>query len=91
MIILTRFRRQSLYCDNREFHAMISENLTRKAVYWFVKMGNVVGILTRLLTGRSGVRIPVRISDFSLLNNVLPGPEIHPVSYSMDAGFLSGG
>jgi hypothetical protein len=47
-------------------------------------MGRVVGILT----GRSGVEIPLRVRDFSFLNNVLAGPEAHPVSYSTVTGVI---
>jgi len=53
-------------------------------VYWFLKTGREVGILT----GRSGVRIPLKARDFSLLNNVLAGPEAHPVSYSTVTGVI---
>jgi hypothetical protein len=47
-------------------------------------MGRVVSILT----GRSGVGIPLRVRDFSLLNNVLAGPEAHPVFYSTATGVI---
>jgi len=44
------------FCKNRHFHAMISQKWSGKAVYWFLKMDRVVGILT----GRYGVGIPLR-------------------------------
>jgi hypothetical protein len=44
---------------------------------------SLVGIVTRLRAGRSGVRIPVEARDFSLLQNVQTGSGAHPASYSV--------
>ena len=48
-----------------------------------------VGIETRLRNWRSGDRIPVGVSDFSVLQNVETCSGAHPTSYSMGTGFLS--
>jgi hypothetical protein len=50
---------------------------------------SLVGIATRLRTGRSGARIPVETSEFSLLQNVQIGFGPHPASYSVGTGVLS--
>jgi hypothetical protein len=44
---------------------------------------NITGIVTRLQAGRSGVRIPAGVRDFSLLQNVQNGSGVHLASYTM--------
>jgi hypothetical protein len=51
---------------------------------------SVVGILTTLQDGRYEVRIPKRIRDFSVPQNVYTGSGAHPASYSMVPGFFLG-
>jgi len=43
----------------------------------FWNRGSVVGIVTVLLTGRFGARIPVGVRDFPLLRNVETGSGTH--------------
>jgi hypothetical protein len=50
--------------------------------------GGVVGVATRLRAGRSGFRISVKETDFSLLQNVQTGSGAHSPSYSMGTGFF---
>jgi len=40
----------------------------------------MAGIAIRLRTGRAGVRIPVGIRDYFLLQNVQTSSEVHPTS-----------
>ena len=49
---------------------------------------SVVVIVTRLRAGQSAVRTPAGARDFSLLENVQTGSEVHQASYSMDTGVL---
>ena len=49
----------------------------------FWNRGSVVGIVTVLLTGRFGARIPVGVRDFPLLRNVQTGSGTHTASYSV--------
>ena len=49
----------------------------------------MVGVVTRLLAGRSGVRIPVGAGDFSVSQNLQTGAGSHPVLYLMGAEVLS--
>jgi hypothetical protein len=39
--------------------------------------------VVRILTGCSGVEIPVTVRDFSQLNNVLAGTEAHPIQWEL--------
>jgi len=55
--------------------------------YW--SRGSVVGLATRLQAGRPGIRIPVGLRDFSLLQNVQAGPGAHLASYSVGTGVIS--
>ena len=52
---------------------------------------SVVGIVTRIWTGWSGVRILVATRDFPPLQNIQIGPGVHPPSYSMGTVVLSWG
>ena len=54
----------------------------------FWNRGSIVGIVTVLLTGRSGARIPVGERDFSLLRNVQTGSGTHPASCSVGTEVL---
>jgi hypothetical protein len=47
--------------------------------------------MTRLWAGQSGVRIPVKARDFSLLKYVQTGLEARPGPYSTGTVVLSGG
>jgi hypothetical protein len=49
----------------------------------------VVGIVTRMWVGQSGVWIPAVAADFSHLQNVQTSYVRHPASYSMGTGVLS--
>jgi hypothetical protein len=49
---------------------------------------SAVGIVARLWTCRSGVRIPVDERDPSLLQNVHTGSQAHTASYSVGTGIL---
>jgi hypothetical protein len=51
----------------------------------------VVGIETRVPAGRSGVQIPDRVRDFSLLHDIQTGSGDHSLSYSLGTGVLSWG
>jgi hypothetical protein len=42
--------------------------------------------MTRVRSGRVGVRIPARARDFSVLKIVKTGPGAHPASYLMVTG-----
>jgi hypothetical protein len=44
----------------------------------YLRCGSVVGRATRLRAGWKGARIPIRASDFSLLQNVQAGSGVHP-------------
>jgi hypothetical protein len=57
---------------------------------WNVSLtrGGLVGIATRLRAGRSGFRISVKETDFSLLRNVHTGSGARSPSYSMGTGVL---
>ena len=44
---------------------------------------NAVCIVTRLGAGQSGVQVPERARDFSLLQNVQTDCGVHPASYSI--------
>ena len=50
-----------------------------------------MGVVTRLLAGRSGVRIPVGAGGFSVPQNPQTGAGSHPALYLMGAEFLSPG
>jgi hypothetical protein len=53
---------------------------------------SVVGIVTRLLAGKSGIRIPARSRDSSLLRTIQPGSGAQPASCFMSTrGFSLGG
>jgi hypothetical protein len=52
---------------------------------------SIVGTVTKLRSGRSGVRTPAAARDFSLLQNVLTGSGAHAASYPMRTGVLSRG
>jgi hypothetical protein len=51
----------------------------------------VVGIVTRMWVGQSGVWIPAVAADFSCLQNVQTSYVHRPASYSMGTGVLSEG
>lgn len=53
--------------------------------------GSVVGIATKLLAERSGIRIQVGTIAFCLLQNVHTNSGVHSASYSMGSGVLSQG
>ena len=55
----------------------------------YMQAGPQVGTMTRLRAGQSGVRIPVRVRDFFLLQILPTTSGAHPVSYSMGIGFIS--
>jgi hypothetical protein len=57
-------------------------------VCYFRRLGNVVGMWTRLSTGRSGVRFEARARDLSL-QMLQIGSGVHPATYSMGTGVLS--
>ena len=47
-----------------------------------------MGIVTRLLAGWSGFRIPIAARDFSPLQNVQTGSGAHPAPFLMTTGVL---
>jgi hypothetical protein len=49
---------------------------------------SLFSIVTRLRDEGTGVQIPSRIRDLSLLQNVLTGSGAHPASYSVGKGSL---
>jgi hypothetical protein len=51
----------------------------------------LVSIVARLRTEPSGVRTSAWTGEFSLLQDVQTGAEVHPVSYTMGIGFFLGG
>ena len=52
---------------------------------------SVVGVVTALQVGVSGIRTTIGTKDLSLLQNVLSGPVAYPVSYSVGTEVLSFG
>ena len=53
--------------------------------------GSLVGVVTRLRAGRSGVRKPAGGRDSSFVQNIDTGFGTTPVSFSLGAGVLSWG
>jgi hypothetical protein len=56
-----------------------------------VEEAGIVGVVTRLRVGRSGVRIPTELRDFSLIQNIQADYGPHPASYLMGTGEPSRG
>jgi hypothetical protein len=54
----------------------------------YVPVVSIVSMFTRLLAGRSEVRIPWGPQDLSLLQNVQTVCGVHPLSYPMFTGIL---
>jgi hypothetical protein len=59
----------------------------RKTLTW--SRDSAVSIVTKLLVGRSGARIPAEAKDFSILIIFQSGSGAHPTSYSVDTEVLS--
>jgi hypothetical protein len=53
--------------------------------------GSIVGMATVLQAGQSGVQIPLKARDFSLLQNTQTSSGTHPASYIMATTVLSRG
>jgi len=81
-----------------------AENIFRSDIYWQGYVGDkhinshrylccvlyfILFIALRPRVGRSGVRIPARKRDFSLLQNAQTGCRAHPASCPMRNGVLS--
>jgi hypothetical protein len=54
--------------------------------YYYTKRDCVVGVATRLQTGRSGVRIPAKKKTFFALQNLQIGSSDHTTSSSEGTG-----
>ena len=67
----------------------ITRSIGQYTCFW--SRGSVVGAVTRLLAGRSGVRIPVGAGDFSVSQNLQTGSASHSALYLMGAEVLSRG
>jgi len=76
-----------------EISTHIQQMLISKFLYFILLLEScclVVSIANRLRTGQPGARIPVKKTDFSLLQNIQTGSGAHLGSYSLGTGVLSG-
>lgn len=64
-------------------------NFLKYLLLWLGSLYCVVGIATRLRAGWSGVRIPLRVKRFYLLQKFQTGCGAHQSSYSTGIGVLS--